>query len=407
MKAYERLLHYIKFETASDETREDQTPSTPSQKILAKELTEEMKNLGFQDVYMDEHAYVYGRLLAVEGYEKVPHIGFIAHLDTVSEVPSATIQPQIIAEYDGKEIVLGESGKVIDPERFPHLKDAKGKTIITTDGTTILGADDKAGIAEIITMCEQLIKEKVPHGTISVCFTPDEEIGHGAELMDLERFDCKYAFTVDGSEPNLIEYETFYAASAKLSFQGFETHPGSAKDVMINALLVAMEANAMLPEDEIPARTEGYEGFYHLHSMTGNVSFAKSEYIIRDHNEEKFLARKKKMQEIAEVICKKYGKNVVTLELKDQYQNMAEVLKNYPDLIQFAQDAIRGAGLIPASSPVRGGTDGAQLSFRGLPCPNLGTGGYAYHGPYEHVIVEQMDQMVEILCQVVQNIKEG
>ena len=399
MQAYERLLHYITFDTASDETKE-QTPSTQGQMVLARELAKEMKELGMQEVFVDEHAYTYGSIPASNGCADVAPIGFIAHLDTVNEVPVYPVKIQMIKNYDGGIVPLGTCQKVLDPEKFPHLKNAAGKTLITTDGATLLGSDDKSGIAEIMTMCERLLSSDIPHGKICVCFTPDEEIGHGADLLDLERFGADYAYTVDGSEPELIEYETFNAASAKWSIAGFETHPGSAKDVMINAALVAMEINGMLPDAEIPSKTEGYEGFYHLCAMEGNVSKASLEYIIRDHDPEKFEKRKKRMLEIEKQINEKYGEGTAVLELKDQYRNMEEILRNYPQILERAGKAVKKAGLAPASNPVRGGTDGARLSFRGLPCPNLGTGGYAYHGPYEHVIAEQMDTMVEILVNI-------
>lgn len=401
MKAKERLLHYITFNTASDENAQI-TPSTPGQQVLAEELGKEMKALGMTDVYVDDHAYAYGFLPATEGCESCPAVGFIAHMDTVSEVPAWPVGVQIIENYDGGTITLGESGKKLDISTFGHLAGLKGKTIITTDGTTILGADDKAGVAEIMTMCEELINSQKPHGKICVCFTPDEEIGHGASLLDLERFGAKYAYTCDGSEPEGIEYETFNAASAKWNIKGFETHPGSAKNVMINAALVAMEINSMLPSEEIPSRTEGYEGFFHLCDMKGNVSEASLAYIIRDHDREKFEARKQKMEDIEKKINEKYGEGTAKLELKDQYYNMTEIVLQHPIILDIARNAIASVGLEPKSSPVRGGTDGSQLSFRGLPCPNLGTGGYAYHGPYEHAVVEQMDQAVQILLNIVE-----
>ena len=399
MRAYERLLNYITYNTASDETVE-KTPTTEGQRVLAEALAEEMRQLGLSQVAVDEHAYVYGKIPA-KGVEGRTPFGFIAHLDTVSEFPAYPVKPQIIRDYDGKSVVLGDSGRVLAPETFPHLWEMKGKTLITTDGTTILGADDKAGAAEIMTMCEQVLASEKPHGEICICFTPDEETGHGAALLDLERFGAKFAYTVDGSAPEVIEYETFHAAGAKWEIRGFETHPGSAKDVMINASLVAAEIIRMLPEDEIPAKTEGYQGFFHLCSIEGNVSRARLDYIIRDHDAGKFARRKEQMEEIQKQINEKYGEGTAKLTIWDEYRNMAEVLKDCPEVIQMAKDAAAAAGLTPVTEPVRGGTDGSQLSFRGLPCPNLGTGGYAFHGPYEHVVVEQMDQAVEILKELV------
>lgn len=401
MNAKERLLHYITFDTASDESAEG-TPSTPGQQVLAEALGKEMETLGMSDVYVDDHAYAYGFLPATKGCEHCPAVGFIAHIDTVSEVPVWPVKVQVIENYDGGTITLGESGKKLDTATFGHLAGLRGETILTTDGTTILGADDKAGIAEIMTMCEELIASGKPHGKICVCFTPDEEIGHGASLLDLERFGAKYAYTCDGSEPEGIEYETFNAASAKWTIKGFETHPGSAKDVMVNAALVAMEINSMLPADEIPAKTEGYEGFFHLCDMRGNVSEASLSYIIRDHDRARFEERKQQMQNIEKKINAVYGEGTAKLELKDQYYNMTEIVLEHPQILDIARKAIASVGLEPKSCPVRGGTDGAQLSFRGLPCPNLGTGGYAYHGPYEHVAVEQMDQAVQILLHIVE-----
>ncbi|MCI5901555.1 MAG: peptidase T [Blautia sp.] len=399
MRAYERLLNYITYDTASDETVE-KTPTTEGQRVLAEALAEEMKQLGLSQVAVDEHAYVYGKIPA-KGVEGRTPFGFIAHLDTVSEFPAHPVKPQIIRDYDGESVVLGDSGRVLTPEKFPHLREMKGKTLITTDGTTILGADDKAGVAEIMTMCEQVLASEQPHGEICICFTPDEETGHGAALLDLERFGAKFAYTVDGSAPEVIEYETFHAAGAKWEIRGFETHPGSAKDVMINASLVAAEIIHMLPEDEIPAKTEGYQGFFHLCSMEGNVSRAGLDYIIRDHDAGKFARRKEQMEEIEKRINEKYGEGTAKLTIWDEYRNMAEVLKDCPEVIQMAKDAAAAVGLTPVTEPVRGGTDGSQLSFRGLPCPNLGTGGYAYHGPYEHAVAEQMDQAVEILKELV------
>jgi tripeptide aminopeptidase len=307
----------------------------------------------------------------------------------------------VIKNYDGSPILLGTSGRILDPEDFPHLKDCLGKTILTTDGSSVLGADDKAGVAEIMTMCERLINGGIPHGKICVCFTPDEEIGHGAALLDLEKFGADLAYTVDGSVPGEIEYETFNAAAARLTAHGISVHPGDAMGKMINAMKVIMEANAMLPDQEVPEKTQDREGFYHLTGARGNVSEASADYILRDHDAAKFAERKEKMQEIARALNEKYGDGTVACVIKDQYRNMAEVIADHPEVVRAAEKAIRAVGLTPSSRPVRGGTDGAQLSFRGLPCPNLGTGGYAYHGFYEHAVAEEMDTCVEILLQLV------
>lgn len=402
MKASERLLKYAVIYTGSDEDHAEQTPSTPEQMTLAQVLAKDMRDIGLTDVSVDAHAYVYGFLPATAGREQCPPIGFIAHIDIVNEFGTSEIHPQIVKEYDGGEIALGTSGRTLDTVQFPDLKQAIGKTVITTDGTTVLGADDKAGVAEILTMCERLVQDNLPHGKICVCFTPDEEIGHGAALLDLEKFGASYAYTVDGGAPNEVEWETFYAAAADWSIAGVSVHPGDAKDKMVNAALVAMEINGMLPPDEIPAKTQGREGFFHLCDMSGDVSAAKLSYIIRDHDAEKFSQRKQTMREIERKINKTYGAGTAALTLREQYRNMAEILQHHPDVVEQAKRAIRAVGLTPVSNPVRGGTDGAQLSFRGLPCPNLGTGAYALHGPYEHAIAEQMDVMTEILLHIAQ-----
>lgn len=402
MKASERLLKYAVIYTGSDEDHAEQTPSTPEQMTLAQVLAKDMRDIGLTDVSVDAHAYVYGFLPATAGREQCPPIGFIAHIDIVNEFGTSEIHPQIVKEYDGGEIALGTSGRTLDTVQFPDLKQAIGKTVITTDGTTVLGADDKAGVAEILTMCERLVQDDLPHGKICVCFTPDEEIGHGAALLDLEKFGASYAYTVDGGAPNEVEWETFYAAAADWSIAGVSVHPGDAKDKMVNAALVAMEINGMLPPDEIPAKTQGREGFFHLCDMSGDVSAAKLSYIIRDHDAEKFSQRKQTMREIERKINETYGAGTAALTLREQYRNMAEILHHHPDVVEQAKRAIRAVGLTPVSNPVRGGTDGAQLSFRGLPCPNLGTGAYALHGPYEHAIAEQMDVMTEILLHIAQ-----
>ena len=402
MKASERLLKYAVIYTGSDEDHANQTPSTPEQMTLAQVLAKDMRDIGLTDVSVDAHAYVYGFLPATAGREQCPPIGFIAHIDIVNEFGTSEIHPQIVKEYDGGEIALGTSGRTLDTVQFPDLKQAIGKTVITTDGTTVLGADDKAGVAEILTMCERLVQDNLPHGKICVCFTPDEEIGHGAALLDLEKFGASYAYTVDGSAPNEVEWETFYAAAADWSIAGVSVHPGDAKDKMVNAALVAMEINGMLPPDEIPAKTQGREGFFHLCDMSGDVSAAKLSYIIRDHDAEKFSQRKQTMREIERKINETYGAGTAALTLREQYRNMAEILQHHSDVVEQAKRAIRAVGLTPVSNPVRGGTDGAQLSFRGLPCPNLGTGAYALHGPYEHAIAEQVDVMTEILLHIAQ-----
>ncbi len=406
MKAYERLLQYVRINTTSCEENTAVTPSGKGEWNLARALEEEMRALGLQNTLVDDHAYVYGFLPATKGLEGCPRIGLIAHMDTVDDCGGTDTHPQVVTSYTGGPIALGSSGRVLDPELFPHLKDCVGKTIITTDGTSVLGADDKAGIAEIMTLCEGLLREEIPHGPLSICFTPDEEIGHGAELLDLDRFGAEWAYTADGSAPGEIEYETFNAAAAKLRFTGFSVHPGSAKGKMINAMLLAMEANAMLPPEEVPARTEGREGFYHLTEAKGNVTEASLHYILRDHDAAKLEEKKRTLEQITRTLNEKYGPDTVHCEIRDQYRNMAEVLSAHPQAVEVARSAILAAGAVPFSHPVRGGTDGARLSFRGLPCPNLGTGGYAYHGFYEHAVAEEMDLCVEILLQIVRCVRE-
>jgi len=399
MQAYERLLKYVSFRTPSNEDGEG-TPSTPEQHALAAYLAEEMKGLGMSDVLADGHAYVYGRLPATPGCEACTPIGFIAHIDTVPVPPGAQTKPSIVRGYDGGEVALGTSGLVLSPSMFPHLPALAGEDLIVTDGTTILGADDKAGVAEILTAVERLTAEGIPHGEIDVCFTPDEEIGHGAALLDLDRFGAKVAYTVDGGDMAEIENETFNAASAKWEIRGVEVHPGSAKGVMVNAALIAAEIVSALPADETPATTEGREGFYHLCEMHADVGHAALAYIIRDHDRARFEARKDAMRALERSVNEKYGPGTAELTMRDQYYNMAEVLKDCPEVLQKAEAAIRSCGFEPAYCPIRGGTDGSQLSFRGLPCPNLGTGGFAFHGPYEHITVQRMDRMTEILLAV-------
>lgn len=401
MRAYERLIKYAKIHTASADNAEN-TPSTQCQFDLSRLLAEEMEAMGLEGVCVDGHAYVYGFIPASEGCGDRPCIGFNAHIDTIPDFCGENVKPQIIENYDGKPVALGDSGRVLDPAQFPHLSDAVGKTLITTDGTTVLGADDKAGIAEIMTAAERILSEKRPHGRIALCFSPDEEVGHGAELLDLERFGADFAYTLDGDEVNGINYETFNAAAAHWELNGFNVHPGSAKDTMINASLVAMEVNSMLPSGDVPSKTENYEGFFHLTEMSGNVERASLDYIIRDHDPAIFDARKAAMRHIEALINAKYGKNTAKLTIKEQYRNMSILLKDRMDIICLAEDAIRKQGLTPVSVPMRGGTDGANLSFRGLLCPNLGTGGYAYHGPYEHITAEGMDTAVEIILGIVE-----
>lgn len=396
----ERFLKYVQIYTPSDETSET-TPSTRWQFDLANALKEEMDVLGITGAYVDENCYVYGYLPATEGYEDVPAIAFIAHMDTVSDFCEKAAVPVIHEDYNGEDIILPEEGRVIKTSDFPHLKEMKGRTIITADGTTVLGADDKAGIAEIVTMAEELIRTGEPHGKICMAFTPDEEIGSGAGLLDLDRLGADFAFTLDGGIEGGIEYETFNAASAKIHISGVNVHPGSAKDIMVNAGAIACEIQAALPEAEQPRNTSGYEGFYHLISVNGTVEKADLVYIIRDHDRIRFEERKENVSRIVEAINVKYGEDTAQAVIKDSYYNMAEILKDHMDIVESAKKATEDAGLTALITPVRGGTDGSALSFRGLPCPNLGTGGAGYHGPFEHISLEGMERSVEVILNIV------
>ena len=400
MRAYERLIEYVKVPTPSAEESTTH-PTSQCQFDLANKLVEELKTLGAVDVRVDGHCYVYGKIPASAGYEGKTKLGFISHMDTVSDFADHAVRPLVHPDYDGEDLKLGESGRVLEKSVFPHLSELKGRTLITSDGTTILGANDKAGIAEIMTMVEELEKRDIPHGQISIGFTPDEEVGQGADLFDVPGFGAEFAYTVDGGREGEIEYENFNASGAKIKITGFNVHPGSSKDTMINAAEVACEIQSLLPEKENPRYTEGYEGFYHLTGMKGDVACAEMEYIIRDHDAEKFAAKEAYLREVAEKMNQKYGKGTVELEIHEQYRNMAEKIQPCFHLIENAQEAARRAGIQPQVLPVRGGTDGARLSYMGLPCPNLGTGGYACHGPYEHVTAEGMDQTVELLLELV------
>lgn len=400
MKAYERLLNYISVHTASDEDS-DTLPSSERQFTLAKKLVEEMKMIGIEDAHVDEKCYVYGTIPATEGFEKSVTLGLIAHMDTSPDFSGENIKPQIIKNYDGKDVKLGESGRVLSTQNFPHLSSLAGRTLITTDGTTLLGADDKAGIAEIMTVAEELLKGETAHGKVVIGFTPDEEVGRGTDGFDVEKFGADFAYTMDGSAENEIEYENFNAAGATVEIEGFNVHPGSSKDTMINAALVAMEFNQMLPNGDTPRDTDGYEGFFHLCSIEGDVTHAVMKYIIRDHSGEMFECRQEMMRHIERLLNEKYGEGTVTVTIKEQYRNMKEKIVPCIHLIDNAKKAAEKVGMIPVTVPIRGGTDGARLSFMGLPCPNLGTGGYAFHGPYEHITVEGMELAVRMMIELV------
>ena len=400
MTALERFLIYVKIHTASSENLE-RTPTEEREFDLSRVLEKEMKDLGFERVFVDEHAYVYGFLPATPGCEERPCVGFIAHLDTIPDFSGENVNPQLIENYDGGDVRLGESGRVLTKDVNPSLPKLKGHTLVTTDGTTVLGADDKAGIAAIMTACERILAEGRPHGAIAVCFTPDEEVGHGASLLDLERFGADFAYTVDGGELDEINFETFNAASAKWEIRGFNIHPGSAKDKMINASLVAMEINAMLPAGAVPEKTENYEGFFHLTDMSGTVEKAELGYILRDHDANGLAEKEKLMRLIEKQINEKYGAGTARLTIREQYRNMAEKLSAHMEIVELAEKAIRAIGLEPVRVPIRGGTDGSQLSFRGLLCPNIGTGGYACHGPYEHTSAENLDGAARLVEAIV------
>ena len=396
MKAYERLLKYAAIRTPSDE-ESDTTPSSACQFDLARALVGELHKMGIENAFVDEKCYVYAHIPASPGFEDKPCLGLIAHMDTVSDFCAGPITPVLHENYDGGDLPLGESGRVLEVSKFPWLAEMRGQTLITSDGTTVLGADDKAGVAEIMTICEKITREGIPHCALSIGFTPDEEIGRGADHFDVANFGAQYAYTVDGGLAGGIEYENFNAAAARVVFRGYNVHPGSSKDVMINAALLACQFNAMLPAHETPRDTEGYEGFYHLISMRGEVSDAELAYIIRDHDAVKFEEKKNKMREIAAHFNEVYGEGTVECTIREQYRNMREKLEDCMFLVENAKDAAREAGIEPRVEPIRGGTDGARLSYLGLPCPTLGTGGAAGHGPYEHTTAEQMDKVVEML----------
>lgn len=400
MRAYERFLRYVKIHTTSDD-RTGTTPSTACQWDLAKTLAEELKALGLESPGVDENCVVTAWLPATPGREDVPALGFLAHMDTSPAFSGENVTPVLHPDYDGGDLVLPKEGRVIRVSDFPFLKSLAGKTLITADGSTLLGADDKAGIAEIVTACERLLAEDVPHGRLAVAFTPDEEIGQGPDHFDVAAFGAKYAYTVDGGRAGSIEYENFNAAGAAVTVTGVSVHPGSAKGIMENALLIAQQINACLPAEDIPARTEGYEGFFHLDRLEGTAARAVMEYIIRDHDRAKFEARKAMLADACAKVGAAHPTAKVELTVRDSYYNMKEKLADCMLLVENAKEAARMAGVEPMVEPIRGGTDGARLSFMGLPCPNLGTGGYNCHGPMELAVAEEMDAVVEMLLGIV------
>lgn len=401
MKVHERFLNYVKFDTQSVPDLEV-IPSSEKQKDLGHFLVEEMKSMGIEDAFMDDHGYVYGTIPSNTD-ENIPTIGFIAHMDTSPDMPGNNIKTKIVHNYDGKDIVLNEEkNTVMKTEMFEHLLDYVGNDLIVTDGTTLLGADNKAGIAEILSMAEYFINNKeVKHGTIKIGFTPDEEVGNGAEKFDVKGFGADFAYTVDGGKLGELEYENFNAASAKVEISGVNIHPGSAKNKMKNSILIAMEYQGMLPVNETPDNTENYEGFNHLDEISGSVEKTTLDYIIRDHSFEKFNAKKNRFIKIADYLNEKYGENTVKVVLKDSYYNMKEQILPHMHIIETAEKALKNIGVEPIIVPIRGGTDGARLSYMGLPCPNICTGGHNFHGRYEYIPVQSMEKVVELLIEIV------
>ena len=398
MTIYERFLKYVSFPTTSDENN-PACPSTESQRVLAKELVKELLEMGISDARVDEHGYVYASIPA--NCEGKPSIGFIAHMDTASDAPGENIKAKMI-NYDGGDILLNEEqGIYLKISDYPYVAEHKGERLIVTDGTTLLGADDKAGIAAIMTAAETLVNADFPHGKICIGFTPDEEIGRGADLFDVEGFGAEYAYTLDGGGLGEIEYENFNAASAVVKVHGRAIHPGSAKGKMINAARISCEFDSLLAPDEIPEKTEGYEGFHHLIDISGETEESVSRYIIRDHSKEKFAAIKAEFVSVAAKLNEKYGEGTVELTLRDSYYNMKEVLEDKMYVVERATAAMERLGMKPFSVPIRGGTDGARLSFMGLPCPNLPTGGGNFHSRFEYASVDAMEKCAELVIEIV------
>jgi tripeptide aminopeptidase len=403
----ERFFKYIAFDTRSDENSSTR-PSTQGQKVLGEELAKELRELGLTDVSLDENGYVMATFPSNTD-KQVPTVGFIAHMDTSPDLPGKCTNPKIIENYDGGDIVLNKKKNIIlSPKQFPDLRDYIGETLITTDGTTLLGADDKAGIAEIISAMEYLMKNpQFKHGTIKVAFTPDEEIGRGADHFDVERFGADFAYTVDGGPIGEIEYENFNAAKAKIVVHGRNVHPGAAKNKMVNSMLIAMELNSLLPESEKPQYTENYEGFFHLTAINGDVEQTVVNYIIRDHDREKFDKKKRLMRDIVDFLNYKYGESIVELKMEDQYYNMKEKIEPVLHIVHTAQRAMKSLGIMPVILPVRGGTDGARLSYMNLPCPNIFTGGHNFHGRYEYIPVGSMEKAVNVILEIIKLYASG
>jgi len=400
MALVERFLKYVSFDTQSSEETEV-TPSTPGQMVFAKYLKEELESLGLEDITLDEHGYLFATLPA--NIDKpVPTIGFIAHMDTSPDMSGKDVSPRIVQNYDGSDIVLcAEENVILSPSQFPELLDHKGEDLIVTNGKTLLGADDKAGIAEIVSAIVYLKEHpEIKHGKIRIGFNPDEEIGLGAHKFDVEKFGCDWAYTMDGGEVGELEFENFNAASAKITFKGRNVHPGYAKNKMVNSIRVANRFCAMLPAHETPEHTEGYEGFYHLISFNGDVEQTTVAYIIRDHDRARFESRKKKIERFVSEINAEYGEGTATLELRDQYYNMREKIEPLMHIIDTAFAAMEAVGVKPNVKPIRGGTDGAQLSFKGLPCPNIFAGGLNFHGRYEFAPIQNMEKAMKVIVKI-------
>ncbi len=401
-----RFLQYVKTDTTSD-PKSGLSPSTPSQLAFAKKLAEELKQIGLTNVSVDDKAYVMATLPSnIE--KKVPVVGFIAHMDTSPDSSGKNINPQIVKNYDGNAIILDkEKNIVLDPKVFPELLKYKGQTLITTDGNTLLGADDKAGLAEIVTAMEFLVQHpEKPHGEIKIGFTPDEEIGQGADHFDVEKFGADFAYTLDGGEIGELEYENFNAASAKVKINGRIVHPGYAKNKMKNSMLIAQQFLNMLPANEVPQHTEGFEGFYHLLEMNGKVEECNMDFIIRDHNRDIFEKRKELFRAITNHLNLQHGEGTIELDMNDQYYNMLEKIEPVKYVVDIAEQAMLDCGVKPIIKAIRGGTDGARLSYMGLPCPNVFAGGHNFHGKYEFVPVESMEKAVEVILKIVEKVKE-
>ncbi len=396
------FLDLIRYDTGSDETT-GKTPSTPGQKILGAHIVERMKAMGIEDAHMDELGFVYGTVPATE--ERKATVGFLAHMDTYGGVSGKDVRPQVVENYQGQDIPLGDSGLVLSPTQYPSLKVHLGKTLITTDGTTLLGGDDKAGVAEILCAAEEILKENKPHGVMKLAFTPDEEIGTGIGSFDVEGFGCDYAYTVDGGALGNLDYENFNAAAATLDVTGIPIHTGGAKNKMVNAIRVAMEFCSLLPAGQVPELTEGYEGFIHVDAIEGTAEHATVQFLLRDHDLELLEEKKKIMEKAAAFLNEKYPNRPLTLTVKDSYRNMKEQILPRMEIVENMERAMRENGVEPHSSPVRGGTDGARLSFMGLPCPNLCTGGFNAHGKMEYVVLEDMEKIKDIIKTAIYNVE--